>query len=122
MIRVEERILIQIIKRRIFAKLGRSIIGPALPRLGVNGTPTSHGLQEEGTQVTCISCGCEISLEREKFCYYGGPAKCFSCSAMLGIKKESGTLEYAVPIKPCLDPPIEHSSQGSVMSQESQKA
>lgn len=111
----------QIIKRRIFAKLGRSIIGPALPRLALNGTAKSHGLQEKGAQVTCISCGREISMEREMFCYYSGPAKCFSCSATLGIKMASGTLETNAPIRPLFDPPIGRNSQESVISQKNKR-
>ena len=121
-IKVEERILARIIKQRILIKLGRSIIGPILPKLAENGALERHGLQEKEAHVTCVSCGCEISLDQETFCYYGGPAKCFSCSAMFGIKMESGILESTVPIKPLLDPPIEHSSQGSVISQESRRA
>ena len=113
--------MIQIIKKRILAKLGRSVIGPAHPRLAVNGTSKSRGLQEKRAHVTCVSCGCEISLDQEMFRYYSGPAKCFSCSAMLGIKMESGILESVVPIEPFLDPPIEHSSQGSVINQESKR-
>jgi hypothetical protein len=103
--------LIKIIKQRILAKLGRSIIGPAFPRLAANGTSKDQRLQEKRAHVTCVSCGCEISSDQEMFYYYSGPAKCFSCSAMLGVKMESGILEPTLPIEPVLDPSIEQSSQ-----------
>lgn len=112
----------RIIKHRILAKLGRNIIGPVLPRLAGNGTSESHGLNEKGDHVKCVSCGCEISLEQEMSSYGGNPAKCFSCIATLGIKMESGILETNVPVKTFIDPPVEHSSQGSVISQENKRA
>ena len=112
----------QIIKNGILAKLGRSIIGPVLPRLAGNGTSESHGLQEKRARVKCVSCGCDISLEHEVLHYSSGPAKCFSCIATLGIKTESGILETTVPVKSFLDPPIEHSSQGSVINQGNKRA
>lgn len=88
----------RIIKQRILIKQGRSIIGPVLPRLALNGTFKSHGSQEKRADVTCVSCGSEISLDQEVFCIYEGPAKCFSCSATLGMKMESGTRETNTPI------------------------
>ncbi len=104
----------QIIKQRILIKQGRSIIGPVLPKLAVNGSSGSHGLQEKRAHVTCVSCGNEINLDQNEFSTYGGPAKCLSCSTALEIKMESGTLEtYA---------PIGHSSQVRVISQENKSA
>ena len=109
------------IKQRILAKLGRSIIGPAFHRLAANGTSKGLGLQEKRAHITCVSCGCEITSDQEMFYYYSGPAKCFSCSSMLGIKMESGVLEPTLLIEPFFDPSIEQSSQGSVNSQESKR-
>jgi hypothetical protein len=117
--RVEERILIRIIKQRILAKLGRSIVGPAFPRLAVDGTSESRGLKERRSPVRCVSCGCEISLDQGMFAYYSGPPKCFSCSAMLEIKMETRILESTLQSESFLDPPVEKSCHGSVSSQES---
>ncbi|MBN1830882.1 MAG: hypothetical protein JW896_02100 [Deltaproteobacteria bacterium] len=113
--RVEERILARIIKQRILIKQGRSIIGPVLPRLAFNGTSNSHGLQEKRSHISCVSCGSEVSLGQEVFCTYGGPAKCFSCGAALGLNMESGTFEINDPISPLFNMPIGHNSQGSVI-------
>ncbi len=111
----------QIIKQRVSVKLGRSIIGPVLPKLAVNGTRESHRLEGKKVHITCVCYGCETNLDQDVFCYHGGPTKCFSCSATLGTRIESGIFETTVPIKPFLDPPIEYSSQGSVMSQETRE-
>ena len=102
--------------------MGRSIVGPALPRLAVNGTSKSQKSGKKRAYGTCVSCGCEISLNQEMLCYYGGPAMCYYCIAMVGIKMKSGILESVVPIKPFLDPPIEHNSQGNLMNQEDKRA
>ena len=106
----------QIIKLRTLGKQGRSIIGPALPRLAVHGTSKSHGLQEKRIQIGCVSCGCEISLDQETFGHYRGPVKCFSCSAMLGIKTESGVLESIELTEASLDPSVDHTSKGSIIN------
>ena len=120
--RIEDRILTQIIKQRILIKQGRSIIGPVLPRLAVNGSSGSRGLQEKRAHVTCVSCGNEIYLDQEVFRTYGSPAKCLSCSATLGRKKESRSLETYTPIRSLFASPIGHSSQGSVISQKNKRA
>lgn len=93
----------RIIKQRVSSKMGRSIIGPVLPKLAVNGSHKSSGLQEKRARVICFSCGREIGLDQEMSGYHSGLAKCSSCSAL------------------SQDPPIEHGCRGSVISQKNRR-
>ena len=111
----------RIIKQRVSSKMGRSIIGPVLPRLAVNGSHKSSGLQEKRARVICFSCGREIGLDQEMSGYHSGLAKCSSCSAMSRTGMENAILETNAPIKLLLDPPIEYSCRGSVISQENKR-
>ena len=121
-IRVEERILAGIIKQRILIRTGRSIIGPVLPRLGVNGKSKRYGSQEKRGHITCVSCGCEINLVRGVFFYHDSPNKCSACRATVGIKMKNGILDTPMHNKPFFDSSNEHSSQRSMMSQENKRA
>ena len=112
----------RIIKQRILIRMGRSIIGPILPRLALNGKSEKHVSQEKSGHITCVSCGCEINLGREAFFYYGSPNKCSACRAMVGIKMKSGIRDTTMNYKPFLGSTIKHSSQRKMMNQENKRA
>ncbi len=89
----------RIIKQRVSSKMGRSIIGPVLPRLAVNGSYKRRGMQEKKARVICLSCGREIGLDQEMHGHHSGLAKCSSCGTILRTGMENEILESNMQIK-----------------------
>jgi ribosomal protein S27E len=75
---------------------------PAVPRQVV----LFQGKGEKSMRVRCISCGNELNLDHWIFEDYSGPAKCFSCSAMMEVKSTGGEV-YSI------NPPAVIESKGS---------
>jgi hypothetical protein len=58
--------LIQMIKQRILTKLGRSIIGPILPRLALSSTSKIRESEQGKVRVECFSCSAIVGIKSKE--------------------------------------------------------
>ena len=117
-LRVEEKILAEMIRLKRLGKQGRSVIGPVFHRLTSHRIASSKKLEEKGKRIECVLCGSEINLDHGAFDDYRGPVKCFCCGTMMDIKTSSGVLESINLMDISPDLPSDYAAERSILTQQ----